>query len=381
MQGTLWPAEWKTFEDQKTGLPVRQLTNYKGHSHHLYFTNPGWYDNGRKLLLGSDRDNLTTLMSLDMRSGELLQLTDKPLPPPPAESSFLFTCVNPIRAEAYFWRGSELAALDLNTLEERVIYRAPDGFFVNMLNCTADGKYVCTGIFEDLSDQFTVDLLHGYVGFHEYHAAHPLSQIVRVATDGSGAEIVWEENYWIGHVNTSPTQPHLLSFCHEGPWEKVDQRIWGLDLNSGKTWKIRPTEPGDRIGHEYWLADGESLGYHGHIGGQPVFGFVRYDNTQHQEALMKEDSWHFFSNTREFIVGDGIGTYPYLLLWRWRNEEIEPARILCRHRCSFHTQQTHVHPRFSADGSQVLFTSDNTGYGQLYLVDVPDFETLPLLES
>lgn len=95
---------------------------------------------------------------------------------------------------------------------------------------TADGRYVCTGIYEDLSGRFTVDLLHGYVGFREYAAAHPLSRIVRIATDGSGTETVFEERNRIGHVNTSPSQPHLLTFCHEGPRDQVGNRIWGLDL-------------------------------------------------------------------------------------------------------------------------------------------------------
>ena len=378
-KGTIWPAEWTTHNDPKTGVPVRQLTGHKGHSHHLYFTNPGWYDGGRKLLLGSDRHNLTVLMSLDLESGELLQLTDHQFPPPPAEGSFLFSCVNPQRAEAYYWNGPELILLDLHSLEERLIYRAPEGFMVSILNCTADGKYVCTGLFEDLSGRFPLDLLHGYVGFEECHAARPLSRILRIATDGSGAEVVWEENYWIGHVNTSPTRPHLLSFCHEGPWEKVDQRIWGLDLQTGKAWKIRPKEPGDLIGHEYWLADGESLGYGGQIHGKPGFGFVRYDNSDRQESTIATGSVHFHSNTRRLIVGDGSVQEPYILLWRWEGEQIEPARILCRHRCSFHVQQTHVHPRFSPDGRQVLFTSDASGYGNIYLVELPEIDSLPTL--
>lgn len=32
-------------------------------------------------------------------------------------------------------------------------------------------------------------------------------------------------------------------------------------------------------------------------------------------------------------------------------------------------------------GRQVLFTSDRTGYGNLYLADVPDFDTLPPVED
>ncbi len=35
-----------------------------------------------------------------------------------------------------------------------------------------------------------------------------------------------------------------------------------------------------------------------------------------------------------------------------------------------------VHPRFT-DGKQILFTSDMTGYSNLYLVDTSDFDSLP----
>jgi Ni/Fe-hydrogenase subunit HybB-like protein len=56
-------------------------------------------------------------------------------------------------------------ALNLESLEERRLYSAPAGFLTNMTNVTADGKYVCTGLYEDLSGKFKLDLLHGYVGF------------------------------------------------------------------------------------------------------------------------------------------------------------------------------------------------------------------------
>ena len=96
-KGERFPAEWRSFTDDQTGVAVRQLTSYKGHSHHLYFTNPGWYDGGRKLVFGSDRGNRTNLFGLDLASGAITQLTDLDQPPPPAETSFLFASVNPRR--------------------------------------------------------------------------------------------------------------------------------------------------------------------------------------------------------------------------------------------------------------------------------------------
>jgi oligogalacturonide lyase len=377
-KGERFPAEWHTFADLQTGVKVRQLTAHKGHSHHLYFTNPGWYGGGRKLLFGSDRGNRTNLFGIDLESGEITQLTDMDQPPPPAETSFLFASKNPRRDEVYFWQGRDLLALDLDALEERLLYRAPDGFMTNMTNVTADGRYVCTAFFEDLSGRFPVDLLHGYVGFSEYWEAMPLSRIVRIDTGRGGGETVFEERYWIGHVNTSPALPHILTFCHEGPWHRVDQRIWGLDMATGRAWKIRPAGPGEVVGHEYWFADGQRIGYHGRgPDGAAFYGCVRYDNTERLEAPFPAGSNHFHSNGLDLIVGDGSAQAPQLLLWRFRDGRFEGPRVVLTHRCSFHTQILHVHPRFSPDGRQILFVSDAGGYGNLHLIDTPDFDTLP----
>ena len=50
-------VERSSYRDRDSGVEVTQLTNYKGHSHHYYFTNSGWYAGGTKLLISSDRDN------------------------------------------------------------------------------------------------------------------------------------------------------------------------------------------------------------------------------------------------------------------------------------------------------------------------------------
>lgn len=108
MKGEVFPAEISRFTDPVTGVAVRQLTRYKAHSHHLYFTNPGWYDAGRRLLFASDRANRTNLFSLDLASHEITPLTDLDPLPPPTEVQFIDACVNPQRAEAYFWYGRAL---------------------------------------------------------------------------------------------------------------------------------------------------------------------------------------------------------------------------------------------------------------------------------
>src|SRR3972149_1949328 len=163
-KGKIWPIEWKDTKDPVSGIIVKQLPSYRAHSHHLYFTNPGWYDGGRRMLFGSDRENTTNLFSIDLESGYILQLTDYAPQIAPYETELLSTCVNPIRPEAYYWYGRDLMAIDLHSLAEHVLWTIPTGFSRSMLNCTADGKSVCVGIHEDLSDQIRIDLHRGDVG-------------------------------------------------------------------------------------------------------------------------------------------------------------------------------------------------------------------------
>ncbi len=374
--GRIWPSEMIELQDPLSGIALRQLTNYRAHSHHFYFTNPGWYDGGRRLLVASDRDNRTNLFGLELHSGQIQQLTDLNPLPLPREVEFLRACVSGTGDEAYFWYGMELRVLDLHGLETRVIYRMEDGWDVSMINCSADGRHVYASVSEDMSSRFRVDYLRGYVGFRETWAARPLSQILRIAVDGSGGQTLFEESYWIGHVNTSPTRNELLTFCHEGPWNEVDNRIWGMNVETGEVWKIRARqEEGEAVGHEYWHADGERIGYHGRrVDGTQFIGHVRYDDTDPIETSFPGKTGHIHSNGPELIVGDGGNV---VRLWQRQGDGYGAPRALCCHDSSMKTQQLHVHPRFSPDGTRVLFTSEVSGYGNFYLAEVPNFASLP----
>lgn len=377
-------SEIRTFSDPISGRTVRQLTRYKGHSHHFYFTNPGWWDGGRRLLFGSDRAGRTNLFSVHLESGEITQHTDQDMPGPPRETSFLYAAAHPSLPECYFWRGEKLIVIDLVSNRERLLWTRPAGHQSNIINVTADGASVCSVIYEDLADRFDYDNLHGYVGCTKYWAAFPRSRIIQVPLDGGASRTVWEEKYWIGHINTSPTQPHLLTFCHEGPWEEVDHRIWMLDMRSGKAWKLRErTMAGERTGHEYWHASGKAIGYHGYYpDGRRFFGAIDYDNANMRELEMEGETGHIHSLDDRLIVGDAEGddAHPFLHLWGRNGSAYDRPRILCRHDSSSACQQLHVHPRFSADGTRIVFTSDATGYGQVYEVEVGDWTDLPVID-
>jgi oligogalacturonide lyase len=144
------------------------------------------------------------------------------------------------------------------------------------------------------------------------------------------------------------------------------------------------------VGHEYWHADGLHLGYHGwadatdyleHRPGARFFGRIRFEGTDALEVAFPYETGHVHSNDFSSIVGDGMGGRNVVRLWKWNRTSFDEPRVLCEHRSSFHIQKVHVHPRFSPDGRSVLFTSDRSGYGNLYYVPVPDLAALPLLSE
>ena len=128
---------------------------------------------------------------------------------------------------------------------------------------------------------------------------------------------------------------------------------------------------------EYWMSDGEHIGYHGSNAKGGLYGSIRYDNTDHVEAPFNGHCWHFHSHMLDLVVGDGNAQEPYLLAWRFRNGAFEGPKVLAWHRGSFHSQQLHVHPCVHANGTKVLYTADPQAYGQVFIVDVPEWGALP----
>ena len=48
-------------------------------------------------------------------------------------------------------------------------------------------------------------------------------------------------------------------FCHEGPWNYVQQRIWLINMKTGDFWPcFRQTED-DCVGHEFWSQKGDII--------------------------------------------------------------------------------------------------------------------------
>ena len=376
------------YKDAYTGREVIRLTDYLGHSNHFYFTDPCWFDNDQSLFFMSDRENKNNIFRYDLDDGKITQLTD--LDGPERARG----CWSDANQKLYYWWKNKIYELDPETFEERVIYEAPpDMAPESRANPTADGRYICTRLQEEVPQE-KASISFAYSRFRELYHLKPLTQIVRIEVATGKAEIVHEDNRYMSHINTSPSIPNIMTFCHEGPWRWVEQRIWGLNIETGETWKIRPQDDGEfAVGHEYWFADGEHIGYHGFPRdgeGEHVYGYLKWDNSDHVEVRFPYRSTHFCSLDETMIVGDGTPgavfsfqgvAQPFIQLFKWNGEEYVGPRILAYHRSTFNNQHAHPHPRFTPDNKYILYSSDLTNYSNMYLVEIGDFDELPELSE
>ena len=124
---------------------------------------------------------------------------------------------------------------------------------------------------------------------------------------------------WVNHLLFSPTDPELLMYCHEGPWQKVD-RIWMIHTDGTHNTMIhKRTMVNEIFGHEFWGLDGETIWYDWQFPKGEDFFLAGYNLKTGQRTAfhMQRDEWGIhFNLTRDLST----------LLRRWRRSR--PGRSL-----------------------------------------------------
>jgi len=278
--------------------------------------------------------------------------------------------------------GREVKRVSLDGASTEVIYETPKGFQPAVLSPTADGESVTFCYSEVLNLSTRTGRI--YSDFFERFYRRPASVVMRVRTDGSGAEALWGEREWISHVSVSPTDPDIVVFCHEGPWHLV-QRLSVVRASTHEVWPLLVQRPYlDRSGHEYFTASGRLVTQWStrETPSSPQWTYYnalvdpsgenlemyRYDGAQPTHMQTSPDESLFVGDGCNLPdVSDGRGM---MALIRHEGDRaiLQP---LCRHDTSWLTQHSHPHPVFSPDGSSVLFNSDREGRSNVYLVRIP----------
>ena len=368
--------EVKELRDPETGARVMRLTGDGSDNVHLYFTSESFVSGSDRLVFGSNRSGRFQFYLLEIRERRLVQITDQENIAPTR------ACLSPA-GQLFYFDGPALRPLKVDTLEDRELYRVPQGWRPHQPTCTANGQYVAFAYGEERTVSTETGRI--YSSMAEQYYQRRSCVIMRIETGKGQPVAAWGDRMWISHVLIHPLQPNLILFCHEGG-SLSNQRMWTVNVAAERGRKaepLYPQKPNEYCVHEYFTRQGE-IGFQYEVdreGRREHYNCcVRPDGTWLRQYLLPgRRPGHIQSNTgNTLVVGDcGYLSYEdknganYMSLMTHPNGRAQ-VRRLCR-RQPGDTQYSHGHPVFSLDDRWVLF---NSRIGQRENIFMADVESL-----
>ncbi|UXH77529.1 oligogalacturonate lyase family protein [Roseateles amylovorans] len=372
-----------TREDPDTGARVTRLTPTDVTCHRNYFYQKCFTNDGSQLIFGAEfgPGSSWNYHLLDLKSQTAVQLTDQP-----GENTF-GGFLSPDDRHLYFVRAERaLIRLSMRDLTEETVYRVPEGW-VGYGTWVANSA--CTrmvGIEIDARDWFP---LSDWQKFHQMFHAKPRCRLIRIDLATGEREVILEQKGWLGHPQYRPNDDQTVAYCHEGPHDLVDARMWFINEDGTNIRCGRRHDPGESCTHEFWVPDGSAMIYVSYLKGQRDRWICSLDpvTLASRRLTRMPPCSHLMSNQDgTLLIGDGcdspadvadagahqIKTDPYLHLF---DLKAGTERRVARHDSSWkvykgNRQVTHPHPSFTPDERQVLFSADAEGEPALYLADL-----------
>lgn len=370
-------------EDPDTGARITRLTPPDVTCHRNYFYQKCFTNDGSRLLFGAEFGPGPdwNYHLLDLRSQTALQLTDG------AGENTFGGFLSPDDQFLYFVRAEkDLIRLALSDLTEEVVYKVPQGW-VGYGTWVANSR--CTrmvGIEVHADDWFP---LTDWRKFQDMYHTRPRCRLIRIDLATGQREVILEKDGWLGHPQYRPGDDDTVAYCHEGPHDLIDARMWfinedGTNMRCGKV-----HAPGESCTHEFWVPDGSAMIYVSFFKGEAGRHICSLDPVTLESRRLCDmpQCSHLMSNHNgSWVVGDGCGAVGDVASRKPGQEETDPylhlfdihtgtTRAVARHDSSWRVykgnrQVTHPHPSFTPDMQQVLYSSDCDGEPAIFLADL-----------
>jgi oligogalacturonide lyase len=382
-KGSRIQFNFHTVQDTQTGAQVTRLTPPDVLCHRNYFYQKCFTRDGNHLLFAGEFAGDRNYYLLDLKTQNAVQLTEGS-----GDNTFGGFLSPDDRFLFYVKNERSLQRVKLSDFSEETVYTVP-GEWVGYGTWVANSE--CTRLVGiEISSEDWVPL-SDWKKFRSFYDSHPHCRLVCVDLISGQSRVIHENNEWLGHPIYRPFDDNTIAFCHEGPHDLVDARMWLVNEDGSHVRKVKEHAPGESCTHEFWVPDGSAMIYVSYLKGQHDRHIRRFDpQTGDDHVLMTMPACsHLMSNADgTLLVGDGSGTPvdvndtaghtidndPWLYIFDSRTCRYAP---LAAHNSSWRVldgdrQVTHPHPSFSPDDRHVLFTTDYEGLPALYLAEIPD---------
>jgi len=356
---TTFPAESQVFHDSVTGAQVRRLTSHPSIHHHPFFYVPAYSADGIRIVFVSHRSGSPQIYTVARDSGEIFQVTncddlgEWSLHPAWNENWVLFLA------------GGRGYRADLTTgkTEEIADFRPYCG-------TRGDGM---------IGAGMGVTALSWCDRYWAVRVTMPegAALIITDFQTGKSEEILKRDE--IGHLSFCPDDSNLLFVARS-----LKDRVWLVNRDGSGHRRLYARKSGEWITHEFWIPGTRELAFVDLPNGIRAISV----DSGTERRIADFNAWHAVTDRRGgYLIADTNFPDNGLQLLDLKTGA---HRTLCFPGASnagahwngpfpyengpievYAPQHTHPHPSFSPDGKHVVFTSDCSGYSQIYDLEVP----------
>jgi len=369
------PSESSSYSDPRTGVRVRQVTNHPSVHHHPFYYLPAYDDAMTRLFFVSHRTGRPEIWCELRSTGALQQLTDQP--------DLGEWSVHPSHDGRYVYYTAGQAAWRTATMNSTTEQLVNFGSLAGREPGMVGAAMGTTTLSHD--DRFWAVPVKMGARFH----------FIVIDTATGAQETILEADS-IGHPEFHPHDNTLLRYA--GSYK---QRIWVIRRDGTGNRLVYDRKPLATPGHYEWIVHetwnpGRQCPPREIITANWPNGCIGIDvDTGAVRPVCSFNAWHPSIN-REGTLMCADTTFPDIGLQLFDPRDGRGApRTLCfpaatnegKHWNTDHCpyddedyrqgkwkvhapQHTHPHPAFSPDGRCVVFTSDRTGYSQVYETEI-----------
>jgi oligogalacturonide lyase len=343
--------------DARSKRTVRQVTDHPSIHHHPFFFVPAYDRACTKLFFVSHRTGRPQIYYEDRAAKEIVQVTDRD---DLAEWSL---SPSPEGRYVYFVAGTGAWRVDLTDFSETQL---ADFGAVEMREKGMVGAAMGTTALSANGDWWAIPVKTG-----------KMSRFIVIETATAKSSVILERDT-IGHPQFCPDDDNIILYA--GP---LTDRVWTVTRDGATNKRVYSREDKMQwVTHEVWLPGKKAIAFIDWPRGMRLIDI----DTGEAHWLNHFPAWHAApdSSGTRFVCDTnfpdkGMHIIPldadpqYLVASEATSEGAHwahpfpyndgPVAVEAR-------QHTHPHPRFSPDGTRVVFTSDKTGFAQLYEIEL-----------
>jgi oligogalacturonide lyase len=232
------------------------------------------------------------------------------------------------------------------------------------------------------------------ISLRDRWAQHLPMALVTMNTATGAISTFNPSNDWDNHFQFSPTDPNLLMYCHEGPWQ-LNDRVWTIRTDGSSLFKVHTRTMINEIwGHEFWSADGRTIWFQleyprGSPGAAGTSWVAGYNLDQHRETWYLNPpgttSIHVnVSPDGSLFAGDGGNSAKWIFLFKptlARNEAagvydashlIQPGAFTAEKLVNLSAHNYSLEPNvfFTHDAKWIIFRSNMFGPTYTFAAEV-----------